>query len=351
MEFDGGAPGVRLAGTLLLPISATGASPAPGVVLVTGSGAQDRDETIVGRKPMRVLAEALAARGFAVFRYDDRGTKDVGIGSSTGSFAGATLADFAQDAGAAITFLAARDEVDDGRVALCGHSTGGLEGAILAGQGRVPGALVLLAAPTVRGATLLVRQSEDILRTAHAQGRSGLKDDQVDALAAAQTAFIEAYVGDDQAALNSAAERVVRLSVEVRAPGAAVTEEMLALGVKQALAPLQEKWMDHFLRYDPGADLRAATVPVLALFGGRDLQVSPALNVGPAEAALAENAGGSLVVVVPGRNHLFQASTAGLPDEYGRLTDEMGGGVADLIADWLGRVMTHPGAAATPTGK
>jgi len=348
VEFDGGSPGVRLAGTLLVPASATGESPVPGVVLVTGSGAQDRDETIVGRKPMRVLAEALAARGFAVLRYDDRGTKDLGTGASTGSFTGATLADFAQDAGAAVAFLVAQAEVDDRRVALCGHSTGGLEGAILAGQGRVPGALVLLAAPTVRGATLLARQSEDITRAALSQGRFGLKEEHVDAVSRAQTAFLDAYLGADEGAIKEAAEAIVRLTTEILAPGTPITDEMLALGVKQTLAAMQETWMDHFVRYDPGADLRAATVPVLAVFAGRDLQVSPALNVGPAEAALSQHAGGSLVVVVPGRNHLFQSSKGGLPDEYGQLTDEMGGGVADVVGAWLNRVMSPPGAPTAP---
>lgn len=345
VEFDGGEQGgapVRLAGTLLLPAGASSGS-VPGVLLVTGSGAQDRDETIAGRKPFKVLATALASRGYAVLRYDDRGTKGLKIGQSTGTYSGSTLADFAEDAAAARKFLADRPEVDDHKIAICGHSTGGLEVSLLLGKNRIAGAAVLLAAPAVQGSELLAFQTEEMLNATHRLGKSGMTDEQIARVNAAQTAFFKAYGAGDPDGLQKAAEEAVRITLAIRAPGGAdLTDEMMALGVKQALAPLQEKWMDHFLRYDPVEDLRASRVPVLAVFGGLDLQVAPSLNVGPVTAALthAGNAD-SAVVVLPTGNHLFQTASTGLPAEYGALDDEMGPAVSAVIGDWLDRVLTR----------
>jgi hypothetical protein len=339
VEFDGGeqdgAP-VRLAGTLLLPAGPS-TGPVPGVLLVTGSGAQDRDETVAGRKPFKVLAAALASRGYAVLRYDDRGTKSLKIGHSTGTFSGSTLADFAEDAAAARMFLADRPEVDNHRIAICGHSTGGLEVAMLLGKNRVAGAAVLLAAPAVRGSELLAFQSEEMLNATHRLGKSGMTDEQVARVNAAQAALIKAYGADESDRLTRAAEEVVRTTLAIRAPGeATLTDEMMALGVKQTLAPLREKWMDHFLRYDPFEDLRASRVPVLAVLGGLDLQVAPSLNVGPLTAALAHAGNArSAVVVLPTSNHLFQTASTGLPAEYSTLEDEMGPAVIAVICEWL----------------
>lgn len=341
VDFDGGAPGVRLFGTLLLPPGAGLSKRCPAVVLVTGSGPQDRDESLAGKKPHKVLAEALAARGYAVLRYDDRGTKELGIGQSTGRFAGATLAEFSLDAQAAITFVAGRPEIDPARVAVCGHSTGGLESAMLLARGSSIRAAVLLAAPAVPGAVLLTHQTTAMLNATHRLGKSGLTDEQVARATASQTELVMAYVSGDADRLQRAAREAVAASVAIRSGDQAIpTAEQFERGAAQATAPFRETWMDHFLRYDPAPDLRASGVPVLAVFGGRDLQVASELNAGPATTALAA-AGhpGSAVVILPVANHLFQSATTGLPAEYPALPGEMGPGVSILVADWLDRVM------------
>lgn len=340
LEFAGGAPDVTLAATLLLPVGASADARVPGVVLITGSGVQDRDETIVGRKPFRVLAEALAARGYAVLRYDDRGSKALGMGASTGSAAGATLADTALDARAALQFLATRPEVDAQRLVACGHSTGGLEVAMLLRAEAVSGAAVLLAAPTVSGATLLELQSVKILAATVRLGKLALTEAQVQAAGRVQAELVRAYLAGDEKATRAAAEAAVRFNSALQPAASAPTGEALDRAASAAIATFKSPWMDHFLRYDPAPDLASSRVPVLAIFGSLDLQVPPEQNAQPAVNALtAASQPASVVVTLVGRNHLFQTAASGHLAEYGQLKDEMPPELTDLIADWLDRVL------------
>ena len=158
VEFAGGAEGVSLAGSLTLPEGADEANPVACVVLVTGSGPQDRNETVLGKQPFLVLAEGLVVRGYAVLRYDDRGTAELNMGASTGSFADATTRDFADDAAAAIAFASEQPGVDPERLVLAGHSEGGMVAAILLASDAPPAAAVLLASPAVDGAAILGAQ-------------------------------------------------------------------------------------------------------------------------------------------------------------------------------------------------
>jgi len=342
VEFAGGAEGVTLAGTLLLPAGASAEAPVAGVVLVTGSGVQDRDETVMGRKPFKALADAMAARGYAVLRYDDRGSKAVGVGQSTGDARNATLADTSEDAARAVEFLAARGEVADERVVVCGHSTGGLEAAMLLGADRVRCGAILLASPGVPGSALVIRQAADILRVTHTLGRSGMTDEQVARADQVQAALITAAVEGDPERFRAAAEDAVRFGMSVQSPGAEVSDEALEAGVRGMTTQLEQPWMAHFLRYDPAPDLMRARVPVLAVFGGRDLQVTPAINALPVTGALT-TAGHprSLVATMPRSNHLFQNADTGLLNEYGTLRDEMNPELIALVCTWLDGV-TRP---------
>ena len=161
-----------LAGTLVLPPGASASGRVPGVVFITGSGPQDRDESLMGHRPFLVMADALARRGIASVRFDDRG-----VGKSTGSFADATSDDFASDARAQLDWLAAVPEVDPGRIGFIGHSEGGLVGPLAAaaieragGSGAHPAFLVMLAGPGVDGAAILKAQNTAIFRAAGTQG-------------------------------------------------------------------------------------------------------------------------------------------------------------------------------------
>ncbi|MGD1914828.1 MAG: alpha/beta hydrolase family protein, partial [Phycisphaerales bacterium] len=235
---------VVLAGTLLLPAGATEEASVPGVLLVTGSGPQDRDETLMGVKPFKVLAEGLVAHGYAVLRYDDRGTQGLGIGQSTGSFAGSTTADFADDAAAAASFLAEQPAIDGSRVVVCGHSTGGLVTAKLLGRGEVPAAAVLLAAPSVIGWELLAYQSNKMVRETDKIQPTGLSDDQLDELDRVQTAVIKSVAVGTEEEQKEAARGAIAFNVGLAGGDLSeFTPEMMDAAIEQALAPLRDPWM------------------------------------------------------------------------------------------------------------
>lgn len=317
-------PGVRLAGTLSIP---RGAGPHPGVVLVTGSGAQDRDETLLSHKPFLVLADHLTRNGIAVLRLDDRG-----VGGSTGSFQAATSADFAQDATAAVRWLRARPEVADDRVGIVGHSEGGLIAPLVAS--RHPDAvnfLVLLAGPGIPSAELLVTQGALISRAAgdpesEIQRTSVLQREMFATIA--QTADSAAL----HARLREIGERFqASLTPEERARPDA-SDATLTAAINTMVSP----WYRWFLRYDPAPALRATRVPVLALNGALDLQVPADENLAGIERAL--RAGGNRDVTtekLPGLNHLFQTATTGSPREYGEIEETMAPVVLERVTAWI----------------
>jgi uncharacterized protein len=316
-------PGVRLAGTLTLP---PGDGPHPAVLLVTGSGAQDRDETLLGHKPFLVLADHLTRHGIAVLRLDDRGT-----GQSTGVFAAATSEDFAQDAAAAVRWLRARPEVADDRVGIIGHSEGGLIAPMVAARMPELAFAVLLAGPGIPSAELMVMQGALISRAggdteAEVQRTSALQREMFAAIA--QTA--------DSAALYQRLSEIITrfrasLTPEEQASPAA-SDATLAAAVNSLISP----WYRWFIRYDPAPALRATRVPVLALNGSLDLQVPADENLAAIQANLAA-AGNRDVTVekLPGLNHLFQTAQTGAPSEYASIEETMAPVVLDRVTAWI----------------
>lgn len=280
------APGVELAGTLTLPAGATVERRVPAVVTISGSGPQDRDETIPqvkGYAPFREIADTLARRGIAVLRYDDRGA-----GQSTGSHATATSLDFAEDVRAAVAWLRQRPEVDPRRIALLGHSEGGLVAPIVAADDSLLAALVLMAGPS--------RSGRDILAY---QNRSAIERDSTIAPAARDSAFAA------------------------------------AMAMVDSLARVR-RWMAFFMAHDPLPTARRLRLPVLVLQGATDRQVT-AEQAG--ELARAIRSGGNRRVVdhvFAETNHLFLADREGYPDGYARLRDtRLRRNVLGLLTDWL----------------
>lgn len=319
--------GVALAGTLLTP-EAHG--PWPAVVLVTGSGAQDRDETVFGHKPFRVLSEALAARGIAVLRYDDRG-----VGASTGDFASATLHDFADDARAAAAWLRMQPGIDPARLGLLGHSEGGLVAPLaVGGAGGAIRFVVLVASPGLRGLDTFLVQDAAIARAGGTPAAS------IERLAQRKRALFAILAGDTDPATHAtrlrAAMRAMPMTDDERAQLQAAGLDIESL-IAQQVALLDNDATRAFVRHDPAPGLRALPVPALALFAGNDLQVPLDAQMPPLRAALQARTGcrAHEVVVLPGLNHLFQASTTGIPGEYATLGTPFVPAATTVIADWI----------------
>jgi pimeloyl-ACP methyl ester carboxylesterase len=308
VSFDGGG-GAKLAGTLTLP---PGAGPFPAVVLISGSGPNDRDETIKDHKPFAVIADALTRRGIAVLRYDKRG-----VGKSTGDYQAATSADFADDAGAAVRFLRGRSDIAGGKVGLIGHSEGGLIAPMVAAKDPRLAFVVLLAGPAVSGAEILKLQVRAKAEAA------GAPPAEVDKRVAFEARLLAALGGKDEAAAKAAIDQVLAETPGLD-PNVAAASRQLA----------GSAWFRGFVAYDPVPALRRLKIPVLALYGDKDFQVPPAANAAPMTAALKGDKDAT-VTVLPGLNHLFQLADTGLDDEYGTIEETMSPAALDRIGAWV----------------
>ena len=318
---------VRLAGTLTIPV---GSGPFPFIVMITGSGPQNRDEDIFGFKVFQVLADRFARSGVAVYRYDDRG-----VGGSTGNVANATTPDFAADALAALAALQRRPDIDASRMGVLGHSDGATAAAIAASRSRDVSFAILMAPPGLRG--------EDLLRQQAIDGARGLGADDaaVARIAAAHRSVTTLLVKKAPAEeLATAVKNLIKAQYDSM-PAA----QQQALGDRDAfaektyapaLAQLQSPWLRAMIEFDHASPLRDVTCPVLVLFGRLDMQVPPAQNEPPVRTALARNSRAT-IAVLDGANHLFQPARTGQPAEYAMLEKAFVPGFLEQITAWVAR--------------
>lgn len=322
------AEGVRLAGTLTLPRSQ---GPHPAVILISGSGPQDRDESLMGHRPFLVLADHLTRQGIAVLRYDDRGTA-----SSTGDFSAATTEDFASDVAAGVDYLRTRAEIDPARIGLVGHSEGGLVAPMVAvAHPEAVSFIVLMAGPGLTGEEIMYLQSGLIARA------SGAPEEAI-AQSRAQQEQLFAVL-KEESDLEVAEERL-RALVQASIDG--MTEEeraaLTASGVDEStvidrqIRPYLSPWFRYFLRYDPVPALEEVQVPVLAINGEKDLQVPSEENLAAIEAALQRGGNEDVTTIeLAGLNHLFQTAQTGAPAEYGQIEETMAPLALHTISDWI----------------
>lgn len=299
---------IKLAATLTLP---QGKGPFPAVVLITGSGPQDRDETIYGHKPFLVLSDYLTRRGIAVLRADDRG-----VAKSGGNFQTASTADFATDAEAGVAYLKTRPEVN--KIGLIGHSEGGTMATTVAARNPDVSFIVMLAGAGVPGDQLLVEQVRLLSEVLGATHDKALKD------AAEEREFLTMVKGErDPAVLDQKLREML---------AGKVPEPQLSLQVKQVTSP----WFMYFIEYDPATALHKVTCPVLVLNGEKDLQVPPQQNL-PAIRKALEEAGNKHFETdeLPGLNHLFQTARTGAPSEYAEIEETMSPVALDKVAGWI----------------
>ncbi|MDE2981618.1 MAG: alpha/beta fold hydrolase [Gemmatimonadota bacterium] len=320
--------GHTLAGTFTRPESG---GPFPTVILISGSGPQDRDEALLGHRPFLVLSDHLTRRGIAVLRFDDRG-----FGESTGNFATATSRDFASDVLAGVAYLKTRDDVDADAIGLAGHSEGGLIAPMVAAGSDDVAYIVLMAGPGVNGEQILYAQGELIAR---ANGASRQAIAQNRELQRAMFAVLKAEPDVERA--GAVLAELVRAALEeageeVRAQAGITDDATLDGAVAAQVQSVNTPWFRYFLTYEPAETIERVTVPVLAINGERDLQVPYEENLREIEAALRRGGNTEYEIhALPGLNHLFQYSDTGSPSEYQAIEETWAVEVMELIADWI----------------
>lgn len=314
---------IDLAGTLTLP---KGQGRFPAVILISGSGPQDRDETVFGHKPFLIIADYLTRQGIAVLRYDDRG-----VGSSTGDFSSATTQDFVEDALAAIGYLKTRSEIDPKRIGLIGHSEGGLVAPLAAIRSDNVAFIVLLAPPAMTGKELLHIQAQLIARA------NGASEEMIQKNLDLQDRILK--VASEIKDIEKARTRIKEMLEQAIAQ--MTEEERSAIGLNAQLIDKQvdevlSPWFRYFLTYDPRPALSKVRCPVLALYGEKDLQVPPLDNAPKLEKALEEGGNKDYTVkVFPNLNHLFQTAETGSPSEYGSIEETFSPSALETIAEWI----------------
>ncbi|HLA10341.1 MAG TPA: alpha/beta hydrolase [Pyrinomonadaceae bacterium] len=314
---------VKLAGTLTLPRTGTNH---PAVILITGSGGQDRNETIAGHRPFLVLADSLTRKGVAVLRVDDRGVGGSDLGPLT-----ATSESYAGDVLAGIQYLKIRKEINAKQIGLIGHSEGGMIAPLVAARSNDVAFLVLLAGLGQTGADVMYQQTELIHKA------SGVSPSITAETIAVLKSTIEILKTkpDKKTAEQLIRAGIARQSAEIPddqkkdfAPIKAMMEAQIPMYVSE--------WFRFFAAFDPQPTLKTVRIPVLALNGELDLQVPWKENLDLIAAALKAGANKDYTVkAFPKLNHLFQTCQTGLPSEYGKIEETISPQVLQTVSDWI----------------
>lgn len=317
------AEGVSLAGTLTLP---EGNGPFPAVVLISGSGPQDRNEELLNHKPFLVIADHFTRNGIAVLRFDDRG-----VGQSTGNFQAANSADFATDVQAGINYLKTREEINSNKIGLVGHSEGGLIGPIVAADNADVAFLVMMAGPGVDGEKILLLQQELM-----AKAEGSTKKEIAITRKISQRLFKALKTSTDLEKTKAELIPFVKKEYEKFPEEAKAKLGDLDNLAKQQVGMLSSPWFQFFLSYDPAENLQRVSCPVLAINGSKDLQVDAEQNI-PVIAANLRKGGNQQVItkILPGLNHLFQHSETGKASEYGSLEETFAPEALELMTEWI----------------
>jgi len=324
VTFNNSKGGHVLAGTLTLP---TDGKASKIVVLITGSGPQNRNEDLLNHRPFLVLSDWLTRHGIAVLRYDDRG-----IGKSTGNFNTATSADFADDAETAVSYINSRVDLKGLSVGLIGHSEGGMIAPMVASRNKTVKFIVLMAGPGIPLDQLMLQQAQDIGKL------TGVSEKNLEKSTAANTlvfAAMKKYQNLPQASYDQKIDSLTRLEIS-KDPDLRIKEKNMDELVKTGSKQLKSPWMRYFISFDPGAYLTKVKCPVLAINGTLDSQVAAKANLSAIQTAL-QKAGNKKFEIVPfeGLNHLFQKAKTGAPDEYEKIEETINPAVLQKITTWI----------------
>ncbi|MFV0390624.1 MAG: alpha/beta hydrolase family protein [Paludibacteraceae bacterium] len=324
VTFTNSKDHVTLAGTLTKP-NQKGKFPV--VVLISGSGPQNRDEELMGHKPFLVIADYLTRNGIGVLRYDDRGTAE-----STGDFSTATTFDFANDAEASVQYLLTRKDVNTEKIGLIGHSEGGIIAPIVASRNKKVAYVVLLAGTGVRGDELLLMQQKAMAKVSGIPESAIIENEKLN-----RPLFREIIESPDTVELRSRLHRIMERSLNEnlllkQQLSVEQLNDMVSVTVDRLLSP----WMYHFIKYDPYPNLKKVKCPILALNGSNDLQVPAKVNLSAIQKAFHESGNTNVTIVeISGLNHLFQESKTGSPDEYAKIEQTFSPKALEEILNWI----------------
>lgn len=323
VKFENSKDNVELAGTLTLP-KKDGIFPV--VVLISGSGPQNRDEEIFGHKPFLVLADHLTKKGIAVLRFDDRGT-----GESTGNFQRATSIDFAGDVKSAVEYLKTRTEINKNKIGLIGHSEGGIIAPMVAAELEDINFIVLMAGTGISGDKLLLLQQELISKA------SGMSETQIEKTQAINKGAFDIIVKSNnndslKIELTNYIKKAMSENPESGKPEGMSEDDYINLQLKQLTTP----WMTYFLKHDPAIILEKVKCNVLAINGEKDLQVPAKINLEAIKSALEKGGNKNITIKeLSNLNHLFQECETGLPNEYGTIEQTFSPVALEEITTWI----------------
>ena len=315
VTFVNNEAGITLAGTLTLP-SKEGNFPV--VVLISGSGPQNRDEELLGHKPFLVLSDYLTRNGIAVLRYDDRG-----IGESKGDFKSGTTADFATDASAAVAYLQTRKEINQKKIGLAGHSEGGTIAPIVANSNKAVAFIVLLAGTGLPGDAILLLQKALIERA------EGVSEKEIQEGQIANKGAFE---------IVKKAKTTEQLKTDLTAYYQNMPKDSMPpeAEINAMISQLKNPWMQYFIKYDPATALEKVKCPVLAINGAKDLQVPPTENLAAIKTALAKAKNKKVTTILfPNLNHIFQECTTGSPNEYADIQQTFSPTAMKIVLEWI----------------
>jgi fermentation-respiration switch protein FrsA (DUF1100 family) len=327
LTFENEKAGITLSATLSLPNEK---GPHPAVILISGSGPQNRDSELLGHRPFLVLSDFLCRNGIAVLRYDDRGT-----GASTGNFQAATSMDFAQDVEAGIKYLLSRKEINHRKIGLIGHSEGGLIAPIVASNSNDVAFIVLLAGPGLPGDQILLLQQELILMAdgASAADIAKTKNDNAKAFKIISKTHNDKKL---EKQLTKHFNKIIDNDPNPKFQDGITKEKFVKLQVDQLTSP----WMRYFISYDPRPTLQKVKCPVFAINGEKDLQVPPRENLKAIEIALAKGNNKKYhTKEMPGLNHLFQECKTGAPAEYASIEQTFSPTALKEILMWMSSIV------------
>lgn len=323
VTFKNEKAGINLAGTLTLP-KKEGSFPA--VILITGSGAQNRDEEIMGHKPFLVLADFLTKHGIAVLRYDDRG-----VGKSTGDFETATTQDFATDADAAFQYLKTRKEINKNKIGLAGHSEGGAIAPIVAVKNPEAAFIVLMAGPAITGDEVMMLQNYMLGKA------DGMPEEELTKLGGINRKVYDIIKQESNTnEMQTKMHALLNAELKPLFVSKGIPQSNIDQYINMQISGLISPWYVNFMKYDPAPTLEKVKCPILAINGDKDLQVAAMANLNAIK-RIAEKSGNKKVTTkqLPGLNHLFQESDKGLPSEYGTIEQTISPVALNEISGWI----------------